>query len=210
MVEHVNIQDADRHEVRGASTAGLNQVLMSNGDGSTSFRNVSYDQITGTPVSEGYAFVLSGASSAASQQPVSLDTALQIEFGSGVVTPDATLGPDGTLTFNTAGDYLISVFMRFGRLTSGGVAIIFNRFLINDVQNLNSNSVKLPDSTYVIPFSATIGFRAEAGDTYKQQIMRDSAGTNAGGLFQQSPTTLPWALSPSATIAVSKYVGHTT
>lgn len=210
MVEHVNIQDADRHEPRGASTAGLNQVLMSNGDGTTSFRTITYNQITDTPISAGYRFVLSRASSAASQQPVAVDTPLQVEFGSSIVTPDASLAPDGTLTFNTAGDYFITVFLRFGRLTSGGVAILFNRFLINDVQNLNSNSVKLPDSDIIIPFSATIGISAQPGDTYKQQIMRDSGGTNAGGLFQQSPTTLPWATSPSATIAVSKYVGHTT
>src|SRR5690606_1389844 len=121
MVEHVNIQDADRHEPRGASTAGLSQVLISSGYSATSFRTINYKQTTTTPGSECYQFVLSGASSAASQQPVSLDTALQVEFGTGIVTPDATLTPDGTLTFDTAGDYLISVFLRFGRLTSGGV-----------------------------------------------------------------------------------------
>lgn len=208
MVEHVNIKDADRHEPRGASTAGLNQVLTSNGDGTTTFKNINYSQIADVPESAGYQFVLSGASTAGSQQPVALDTAMQVEFGTGVVTPDATLDSSGTLTFNADGDYLITVFLRFGRLGGEGTAIVFNRFLVNDVQSLYSNSVKLPDAEYVIPFSASVVLRAEIGDTYKQQIMRDSAGINAGGIFQVAPTTLPWSFSPSATIAVSKYVGE--
>lgn len=36
--EHRNIPDAERHEVKGASTATNNYVLTSDGDGTTSFR----------------------------------------------------------------------------------------------------------------------------------------------------------------------------
>lgn len=37
-IQHANIADADRHEVKGASTALKNHVLTSNGDATTSFK----------------------------------------------------------------------------------------------------------------------------------------------------------------------------
>ena len=207
MVEHVNIADADRHEPKGASTAATNQVAHSDGDGTTTWKFVDYSNLVNVPAQSGYELVLSGFSSAASQQPSALDTALQVEFGAGSVTTDATLAPNGTLTFNTAGDYFVNIFLRFGRTSGAGTAILLNRFLIDDVQGLNSNAVKLPDLDTIIPFSTTLGISAAAGTTFKLQIARDSGGINNGGIFRVLPTVLAWNLAPSATIVVSKFIG---
>lgn len=207
MVEHVNILDADRHEPKGASTAATNQVLHSDGDGTTTWKFVDYNNLVNVPVLEGYQQVLSGFSSAASQQPSAVDTPLQIEFGAGTVTTDATLASNGTLTFNTAGDYSVSLFLRFGRTSGVGTSIILNRFLINDVQGLNSNAVKLNDADIIVPFSTSLIIAATAGMTFKLQIARDSGGINNGGVFRVLPTTLAWNLAPSATIVVSKFIG---
>lgn len=208
MVEHVNIADGQRHEVRGASTAVLNQALLSNGNGTTSFKFVSYTDLINVPAPVGYQQVLSGFSNAASQQPSAVDTPLQIEFGPGTATASCTLASNGTLTFNQAGQYYITLFLRFGRTALAGTSILLSRFLINGVQGLNSNGVKLPDQDTVIPFSTSLVLTATAGMTFQLQIARDSGGNNSGGLFRLLPTALPWNLVPSATIVVSKFIGQ--
>lgn len=207
MVEHVSIADADRHEVKHASTGVLNQALLSNGDGTTRFAFPSYTDLVNRPTFVGYQQVLSGFSTAATQNPSAVDTPIQIEFGAGVVTAAATLASNGTLTFNIAGDYIVTLFLRFGRTAGAGTSITLNRFLINGVQGLNSNAVKLPDQDSVIPFSTSLNLTATAGMTFQLQIMRDSAGNNNGGLTRILPTLAGWNLCPSATIVVSKFVG---
>lgn len=207
MVEHVSIADADRHEVKHAATGVLNQALLSNGDGTTRFAFSSYNDLVNRPTFVGYQLVLSGFSTAATQNPSAVDTPIQIEFGAGSVTTNCTLASNGTLTFNVPGDYIITLFLRFGRTAGAGTSITLNRFLINGVQGLNSNAVKLPDQDSVIPFSTSLNLTATAGMTFQLQIMRDSAGNNNGGLTRILPTLAGWNLCPSATVVVSKFVG---
>lgn len=207
MVEHVSIADADRHEVKHASTGVLNQALLSNGDGTTRFGFASYNDLVNLPTIVGYQQVLTGFSTAASQQPGALDTPIQIEFGAGQVTAAVTLSSPGVLTFNQAGQYIVTLFLRFGRTSGAGAAILLNRFLINGVQGLNSNALKIADQDTIIPFSTSLNITATAGMTFSLQIMRDSAGINNGGIFRILPTAAGWNISPCATIVVSKYVG---
>ena len=206
MVEHVDIVDSERHEAKGASTASVNQVLHSKGDGTTEFKFVDYNNLVNKPVLDGYSFVLSGASTS-SQSPVATNTPIKVSFGSGQAATDATLAADGTLTFNTSGQYLLTVFLRFGRTSGAGAAILFNRVVYNGAQALNSNCVKLVDSEATIPFSATLLFDAAAGDEVYFQLMRDSAGINNGGLVATSPSLAGWSVSPSATAILHKFSG---
>lgn len=206
-MEHLIIPDGQRHEAKGASTASLNTVLKSNGDGTTKFELVAYNQISGLPSYRGYQRVLTSSSTAASQLPAATNTPLQIEFGTGATTTNATLNSAGLLTFNVAGDYQVTTFMRFGRTTGAGQAILFNRVLINGVQSLNSNSLMLDNAATIIPFAVTLNITATAGMTMQFQIYRDSAGINNGGLTQQIANLAGWNNSPTATIVVDKYVG---
>lgn len=206
MVEHVDIVDSERHEAKGASTASNNQVLHSNGDGTTTFKFIDYNNLVNKPSLVGYELVLSDASTA-SQSPVATNTPIKVSFGAGVATVDATLAGDGTLTFNTDGQYLITLFLRFGRTSGAGAAIMFNRIMYNGVQALNSNCVKLVDAEATVPFSATLIFNASAGDNVYFQLMRDSAGINNGGLVATTPSLAGWGLSPSATVVVHKFSG---
>lgn len=208
MVEHVNIPDADRHEPKGASTAATGQFLSANGDGTTTFTYINYGDIVNLPTPAGYRHVLSGASIAASQLPTALDTPLQIEFGAAQSVSGASLSAAGALTITEPGDYLISLFFRFGRTTAAGVSVMLNRILINGTQVLNSTGYKLPSADYVIPFSATIPVTVDSVPAvFTSQIVRDSGGVNDGGLYRLTPTAVAWNPAPSATIAVSKYVG---
>ncbi|MNJ09625.1 hypothetical protein D3C77_37710 [compost metagenome] len=206
MVEHVNIPDGQRHEPKGAGTALLNQVAHSNGNGTTTFKFVDYANIVNKPGVFAPNTVLSAFSSAA-QTPVALDTPLQINFGSPQSNADITLAANGTLTFNTSGTFAITLFLRFGRTAGGGSAILLTRFLINDVQGLNTNGVLLPDATSVTPFSTSLLFTVTGGTTFKLQLVRDSAGINNGGLTSLIPTIPGWNVVPSATIVVTKLTG---
>lgn len=194
-MEHKDIPDAQRHEVKGASTAADGQVLVSNGDGTTSFAYLDVG---------GYDLVLSNFSTAATQNPSAVDTPLQVEFGGAITGADVSLSAGGNLTFNTAGRYAITLFLRFGRTSGAGTAILLNRLLLNGVQYLRSNAVAMTDSAATIPFSATLFINATAGDIFKVEVARDSAGINNGGLVRTSPATLGWTISPSASLAVYK------
>lgn len=47
-IQHRNIPDAERHEVKGASTAPANSVLLANGDGTTSFDRIPVASLEGS------------------------------------------------------------------------------------------------------------------------------------------------------------------
>jgi hypothetical protein len=65
LAEHVDIVDAERHELKGASTAVTGEVPKSNGDGTTTFGNVDYPEITNTPQGTAVADVDPGATTTA-------------------------------------------------------------------------------------------------------------------------------------------------
>lgn len=206
-MEHSVIPDNQRHEPKGASTAFAGQVLKSNGGGTTSFGSVSFSEITDVPDALPYERILVGTSTALNQNPSAVDTPLQVEFGPAQAFADVSIASNGTITFNTSGSYLITLFLRFGRTTGAGAAIVLNRVLVNGVQTLNTNAVTLPDANITVPFSATIPLDVTAGTTFQLQIARDSAGINNGGLLRTPITTLPWNISTTATVAVYKYRG---
>lgn len=206
-MEHSVIPDAQRHEAKGASTASVGQVLRSNGDGTTSFATLSYSSLSGRPTASGYQRVISGFSSVSTQAPSATNTPLQLEFGSGGTNANVTLASNGTLTFNVAGDYQVTTFMRFGRTAASGAAILFARVLANGVQYLNSNSIRLDNADIIIPVVVTLNVTATAGMTMQWQIYRDAAGVNNGGLIAQVPSLSGWNASPTATLVVDKFVG---
>lgn len=209
MVEHVAILDADRHEPKHASTAITGQVLKSIGNGATAFNFMTWGEIQSKPVVNAYTTVLTAQSTATSQQPSGLGVPLKVEFGPAQSTSDVSLSAQGNLTFNTSGQYLITLFFRFGRTSGAGDAYLFNRLLINGVQVLNSNALRLSTQDIVVPFSSSIGLTVSAGQVFTTEILRDSAGVNNGGLFQLTPSLAGWAPAPTATIVVSKFVGLT-
>ena len=207
MVEHVAILDADRHEVKHASSALLDQVLHSDGSGGSIFKFLDYSSIINIPVPVGYEQILTNVSLAASQGPVALDTPYKVEFGAGIVTADATLNSAGRITFHVEGDYLVSVFLRFGRTAGAGTSTLLSRLLVNGSQVLSSNAVRVPDQNSITPFSAAIPVHALAGTYFELEIARDSSGINNGGLFRVVPAVLPWSAAASASVVVSKFIG---
>ena len=205
-MEHKDIPDAQLHQIKGAASASSGQVPIATGAGTAVFGFLDWTQVANKPTSSGYQAKLSAFSNV-NQNPSAVDTPLQITFGSAQTTTDVSISAAGVITFNTSGNYLIDIFLRFGRSTSTGNAIVLNRILKNGAQILNSNGVILSAATQTIPFSAAIPLTMAAGDTITMEVARDSAGTNDGGLFVISPTIAGWNIVPSATVVVNKFVG---
>ena len=205
-MEHKDIPDAQLHQIKGAASASSGQVPIATGAGTAVFGFLDWTQVANKPTSSGYQAKLSAFSSV-NQNPSAVDTPLHITFGSAQTTADVSISAAGVITFNTSGNYLIDIFLRFGRSTSSGNAILLNRILKNGAQILNSNGVILSAATQTIPFSAAIPLTMAAGDTITMEVARDSAGTNDGGLFVISSTIAGWNIVPSATVVVNKFVG---
>ena len=205
-MEHKDIPDAQLHQIKGAVSASSGQVPIATGSGTAVFGFLDWTQVANKPTSSGYQAKLS-AFSGVNQNPSAVNTPLQITFGSAQTTTDVSISAAGVITFNTSGNYLIDIFLRFGRSTSTGNAIIMNRILKNGAQILNSNGLILSAATQTIPFSAAIPLTMAAGDTITMEVARDSSGTNDGGSFVISPTIAGWNIVPSATVVVNKFVG---
>lgn len=79
-IQHSAISDADRHEPKGASSASTGQTIISNGDGTTSFGNYAYDDLTGAPTL-GTAASSSSGDFATAAQGTKADNALPLAGG---------------------------------------------------------------------------------------------------------------------------------
>lgn len=152
-----------------------------------------------------HSVLLTAASVATSQQPVTTDTPLQVEFGPLQTTTDIDISAAGAITFKTAGKYIISTFFQYGRAGATGASILVNRYLRNGVQEGASLAAKLDSTDTLVPWSSAIQFTAVANDVLTVEILRDSTGNDSGGLFAFTPT-IGWNTAPCAAIQIYKAV----
>jgi hypothetical protein len=110
----------------------------------------------------------------------------------------------GNITFNEGGLYLFNGFANFERQgSSGGVTVTAFRPLVNGVQLGATKAVDLASVGIMIPYELTIPFNATAGDVLTWEIMRDSSGVDAGGLYTHTLTG-GWSNVPSASVRIFK------
>lgn len=145
------------------------------------------------------------AQSTVTQAPSALDTALQVTFGAAQGTSgDAVMiSSGGLITFNETGLYLINGYGSVERQgSSGGTAILLFRFLVNGTQAGSVKAFHLDTTNVSTPYEITFPINiTTAGTTASFQIMRDSSGTNAGGLYPH--TNLGgWSNVPSAEVNI--------
>lgn len=198
-IQHKDIPEANLHEVKGAAASTSGQLLTSVGGSSVWADPV--DQIAGMTITR----VIDAESTAVSQLPAGLDTPLQIEFGPLVSTTDATLSAAGALTINTTGTYRIKVSVELGRSGGAGTSVMFLRALVNGVQAGRSIVYKITSATQTNSFNDEAWLTLPAGTVITYEMIRDSAGSNDGGLYKDSTTVLSWSDSPSAALRVEKF-----
>jgi hypothetical protein len=145
------------------------------------------------------------AQSTVTQTPAALNTALQVTFGAAQGTSgDAVMiSSGGLITFNEPGLYLINGYGSVERQgSSGGTAILLFRFLVNGTQAGSVKAFHLDTTNVSTPYEITFPINiSTAGTTATFEIMRDSSGTNAGGLYPH--TNLGgWSNVPSAEVNI--------
>ena len=150
--------------------------------------------------------IIRGFSTAASQQPSALGTAIQVEFGAAQSKPELSLSAAGTITCNVSGTYAFRFKLQFGRTGATGVSYLMTRILKNGTQFGVSQSTRLSSSDSIIPTDSRVLIDLIAGDTVSMQFIRDSLGANSGGLFQQA-SSHGWGAAPSALLVAAKVVG---
>ena len=151
--------------------------------------------------------VLRSYSTAASQQPSTTNTPIQVEFGAAQAGVELSLSGLGTVTCNFTGTYAFRFKLQFGRSGASGVSYLMTRILKNGAQFGVTQSTRLSSSSSIIPTDSRVVIDLIAGDTVSMQFVRDSLGDNSGGLFQQTASTPGWGAAPSALMVASKLQG---
>ncbi|EEB3074779.1 TPA: hypothetical protein LTY94_004566 [Salmonella enterica subsp. enterica serovar Typhimurium] len=146
------------------------------------------------------------ASSTVAQAPTAVDTALQLSFGAaqGAASNPVMINAAGLVTFNTAGNYAVRIKLQAGRTGASGTSILLSRILVNGSQYGSPAATKLVSADVTIPIESRVVINAAAGQTMAVQIMRDSAGTNFGGVYPQTATVAAWGIAPSALLVISR------
>jgi len=145
------------------------------------------------------------AQSTVTQAPSALNTAQQVTFGAaqGSSGDAVMISSGGLITFNQTGLYLINGYGSVERQgSSGGTAILLFRFLVNGTQSGAVKAFHLDTPNLSSPYEITFPINiTTAGTTASFEIMRDSSGTNAGGLYPH--TNLGgWSNTPSAEVNI--------
>lgn len=140
------------------------------------------------------------------QTPSALDTPLQVTFGAAQnsASDPVMINAAGLVTFNEAGAYAVRIKLQCGRTGASGTSILFSRVMHNGVAYGVPAAVKLTSSDSTIPTESRVVIVAEtAGETLAMELLRDSAGTNYGGVFAIA-SSAGWGTAPSALLVVSR------
>lgn len=146
------------------------------------------------------------AASAVTQAPSAVDTPLQLTFGAAQksATDPVMINSTGLVTFNIAGNYAVRIKLQNGRTGSTGISVILSRILLNGVQVGSPASAKMTSSDVVVPTESRVVVNTTAGQAFIVQIMRDSAGSNFGGVYPQVAAVIAWGTAPSALLVISR------
>lgn len=140
------------------------------------------------------------------QAPAAVDTPLQLSFGAaqGAPADPVSISAAGLVTFNVAGNYAVRIKLQAGRTGASGTSILLSRLLLAGAQYGSPAATKLVSADVTIPIESRVVINATAGQTFAVQIMRDSAGSNFGGIFPQAATVTAWGTAPSALLVISR------
>jgi len=146
------------------------------------------------------------APSTVAQAPTAVDTALQLTFGSAQnsASNPVMINAAGLVTFNVAGNYAVRIKLQCGRTGATGTSILLSRILLGGAQFGSAACVKMTQTDATTPTDSRVVINATAGQTLAIQIMRDSAGSNFGGVYPQVATVTAWGTAPSALLVISR------
>ncbi len=140
------------------------------------------------------------------QAPTAVDTPLQLTFGAAQKSSadPVMINAAGLVTFNVAGAYAVRIKLQCGRTGATGTSILLSRILLAGVQFGSAACVKMTQTDATTPTDSRVVINATAGQTFAVQIMRDSTGSNFGGVYPQAATVSAWGTAPSALLVISR------
>ena len=146
------------------------------------------------------------AASSVPQVPAAVDTPLQLTFGTaqGSASDPVMLNAAGLVTFNQAGNYAVRLKLQCGRTGATGTSMLLSRLLLNGAQLGSAASVKITATDATVPTESRVVLNVTAGQTFAAQIMRDSAGSNFGGVYPHTAAVAAWGVAPSALLVISR------
>ena len=154
--------------------------------------------------------LLRASSTASDQQPTSLGVPIKVEFGPAQKTASdpVMLSAAGDVTINQTGTYAFRFKLQFGRSGATGISYLATRIMKGAAQFGATQCTRLSSSDSIIPTDSRVLMNLLAGDVITLQLIRDSIGANAGGLFAQT-SSHGWDMAPSALLVVSRIDGVT-
>lgn len=182
------------------SVGTADQVLTSTGSG-VLWKDVS------SVYSSSFVNVLYGTGGN-SQVPSTTGTPLQVNFGAaqGTVSDPVMMDANGVITFNETGSYIINGFGNIQRVgSSGGVAIILFRALVNGTQSGITRVIEMDTPGQVMPYDLSVHLTIDTpSTTLTWEIMRDPTGVNEGGLYPFNTGVPGWSFVPASMIQIQK------
>jgi len=191
-----------------SSISGLDILIGSDADNANITKNYKIGDISTyvkSTLNLAVTQVLS-ASDRTNQEPSGLNEPLQVKFGPAQYGDDDPVMLDalGNITFNQAGLYLFNGYGNFERQgSSGGVTVTLFRALLNGIQISPTKGVELSGTGIMFPYELTIPIQVNEGDVLTWEIMRDSSGVDAGGLYIHEVNG-DWSNVPSADVFIYK------
>ncbi|CAM0101116.1 hypothetical protein PODOV005v1_10035 [Vibrio phage PS32B.2] len=199
-LNHSTLTDDKLHQPKGASTASLNQVLTSNGDGTTRFADLPEELFT----------VLDDISSESvvSQTLDTAGTELQVAFGAAATSPNGSvsIATDGTITFLEDGVYYVNVRALAGRSVSTSTSTLGFSGRANGTQVGSTVPITLDNAAdgFNISVADTSVVEVTAGTTYSYHMRLFDDGGGDNGIFFVDYATAGWNNTPSARISIRK------
>lgn len=197
-IQHNAIVDPNIHEPKGVSTATSGQVYVANGSSSGVW----------TDLTTSYSMVDAGHfESTTSQEPTTLDTPLQVNFGPASSNSAVSVNAAGRLTILQSGLYSIIWGGSFSRSANAGQAIIAASLFKDGSRVGPVIAHRLDDGNFTVPYSLTTVGVYTAGTYFELWIARDSSGINDGGFLSKTINIPDWPNSASAFVSVNKIEG---
>ena len=146
------------------------------------------------------------AQSFVDQDPTGLGVALQLTLGAAQTTTEFDVDALGNVTCLVADEYQIGIKISTGRTGAGGISQIYARLLLNGVQAGNSTHTIVDNDRIEIPATYDVTTNLAVNDVLTFEIIRDTDGTDEGGIRAGIPDVVGWNSSPSIAVVMTRTV----
>lgn len=198
-LNHSTLSDSKIHQPKGASTASLNQVLTSNGDGTTRFADIPNKAL----------LVLEElvAESTIEQTLDTVDTEVQVTFGTGAASSGGNISVTSAGTVSLAeGVYAITMEAQTSRTDNTSKSVLGFASRVDGTQTNITIPVTLDNVEADVKVATTLSEVVEVvgGTSYSVHMRLFETTTGDAGLYSTDYATSAWGNTPSARITIRK------